>query len=250
MRDALYSAGRPVVFSICEWGTTKPWDWAGKIGHLWRTTGDIRDNWDIPDAKDGKCWGGGVIINLDMQQGLEKYAGPGHWNDPDMLEVGNKGLTENENKAHFTLWCMLAAPLFSGNDIRNMDDKTREILTNKEIIDVDQDPLGIQGYKIRDYGQIEVFYKILKEGDIAICVFNRFPKKVDIELDWLTLNLTARMENRRLQLDPDINDVLKLQKTYQVRDLWKKTNIGNTNTPVKAEIEAHDVLMIRLILTK
>jgi alpha-galactosidase len=117
MRDALYSAGRPVVFSLCEWGLNKPWEWAANVGHLWRTTGDIRDNWNIPDAKEGKVWAGGVIINLDMQEGLEPFAGPGHWNDPDMLQVGNGGLTESQNRAHFALWCMLSAPLFAGNDL-------------------------------------------------------------------------------------------------------------------------------------
>jgi alpha-galactosidase len=114
MRDALYEAGHPVVFSLCEWGLSKPWEWAAGIGHMWRTTGDIRNNWDIPDANEGKCWGGGVIINLDMQEGLEKFAGPDHWNDPDMMEVGNGNLTEAENRSHFSLWCMLAAPLLFG----------------------------------------------------------------------------------------------------------------------------------------
>ena len=92
-----------MIFSLCEWGLSKPWLWAGDVGHLWRTTGDIQNNWNIPDAKEGKVWGGGVLLNLDMQKGLEQSAGPGHWNDPDMLEVGNGGLTIEEERAHFSL---------------------------------------------------------------------------------------------------------------------------------------------------
>ena len=114
MRDALYKAGRPIVFSICEWGYSKPWEWAGDVGHLWRTTQDITDRWD------GSRWGNqlGWTFILEQQVGLEKYAGPGHWNDPDMLEVGNDGLTINEARAHFTMWCVLAAPLITGNDLK------------------------------------------------------------------------------------------------------------------------------------
>jgi alpha-galactosidase len=184
MRDAIYKAGRPMVFSLCEWGLSKPWLWADSVGHLWRTTGDILNNWDVPDAKDGKVWAGGVVINLDMQKNLEKYAGPDRWNDPDMLEVGNGGLTPEEERAHFSLWCMLAAPLMAGNDVRTMSAATREILTNKEAIAVDQDSLGRQGYKILDGEELEIFMKPLAGGDTAICIFNRSngPKKVD--LNW------------------------------------------------------------------
>ncbi|HAH23933.1 MAG TPA: alpha-galactosidase [Prolixibacteraceae bacterium] len=192
MRDALYAAGREVVFSMCEWGLSKPWEWAQDTGHLWRTTGDIQNNWNIPDAKEGKCWGGGVIINLDMQQGLEKYAGPDHWNDPDMLEVGNGILTQSESRAHFSLWCMLAAPLFAGNDLAAMDKVTRELLTNKELIAIDQDPLGKQGFKIKDYGELEIYYKPLQNDELAICILNRFSNSIGIELNWKNMELTAR----------------------------------------------------------
>ena len=114
MRDALYAAGRPIVFSLCEWGSTKPWEWAEDVGNLWRTTGDITDRWDA------------MIHIVDQEKDLAKYAGPGHWNDPDMLEVGNGGMTTEEYKAHFSLWCMLAAPLMSGNDLQNMDQDTKD----------------------------------------------------------------------------------------------------------------------------
>ena len=141
MSDALKASGRPIVFSICEWGNSQPWTWAKGIGHLWRTTGDI-----INAFKGINYWGGcGVVEIIDKNADLHKYAGPGHWNDPDMLQVGNGVLTMEENRSHFTMWCMLAAPLLAGNDIRKMDKETLGILTNKEVIAVNQDKLGKQG---------------------------------------------------------------------------------------------------------
>src|SRR5579872_509098 len=181
MRDALYKAGRPIVFSLCEWGSNKPWLWAKDVGHLWRTCGDIGNNWDFMDADNGSAYGGSVIGNLDLQNGLEKYAGPGHWNDPDMLEVGDGALTVEEERSHFSLWCMLAAPLMAGNDLRSMTPSTRGILTNKEVIAIDQDALGIQGHRVEINQDFEVFVKPLQGGDTAICLFNRGdqPKKLD-----------------------------------------------------------------------
>lgn len=247
MRDALFAAGRPVVFSLCDWGLSKPWEWASGVGHLWRTTGDIQNNWNIPDAKEGKCWAGGVVVNLDMQQGLEKYAGPGHWNDPDMLEVGNGILTDSESRAHFSLWCILAAPLFAGNDLGNMNPATKEILTNAELIAVDQDPLGKQGFKIKDYGEVEIFYKPLQNGDLAICIFNRFDSELKIELNWNKLELKASQNGKILDLllKIDRKDI-QLQGKYVVRDLWKKKEIGTTADLLKCEIAGHDVVVYRL----
>jgi alpha-galactosidase len=138
MRDALKLSGRPIVFSICEWGSSKPWLWAGDAGNLWRTTGDIQDIWEGK----GEKYGLGVMNIVDLQVGLESYAGPGHWNDPDMLEVGNGGMTTTEYRSHFSLWAILAAPLAAGNDLRTMSPEIHDILTNKEVIAVDQDPLG------------------------------------------------------------------------------------------------------------
>jgi alpha-galactosidase len=247
LRDAFYQAGRPMVFSLCEWGLNKPWEWAARVGHMWRTTGDIRENWDIPDAKEGKCWAGGIIINLDMQQGLEEFAGPGQWNDPDMLQVGNGELTGSENRAHFSLWCMLAAPLFSGNDIRQMPESVDRILLNREVIAVDQDPLGRQGFKIKDYGQIELFYKPLKNGETAICAFNRYNYPVKIELNWQNLTVTAWKNNQKLELPVIIDRKdIKIENRYQICDLWEKKTIGTTELPTTAEIEGHDVLMLKL----
>ncbi|HPG37818.1 MAG TPA: glycoside hydrolase family 27 protein [bacterium] len=225
MRDALYATGRPVVFSLCEWGLNKPWEWAAGVGHLWRTTGDIRNNWDIPDAKEGKVWAGGVIINLDMQQGLEKYAGPGHWNDPDMLQVGNGVLTESENRAHFSLWCMLAAPLMAGNDLRTMTPAVRDLLTNREVIAVNQDSLGKQGYKIRDDGEFEIFYKLLSGRNLAICLFNRHDTEFKVTIDWKTL---------------------QIKETCRIRDLWKHEYCGDTGRNFTVTIPAHDVIMLKL----
>ncbi|MCK5076056.1 MAG: glycoside hydrolase family 27 protein, partial [Calditrichia bacterium] len=145
MRDALYATGRPIVFSLCEWGNNKPWEWAKDIGHLWRTTGDITACFDcVVDHGTWKSWG--VMQILDMQEGLRIYAGPDHWNDPDMMEVGN-GMSLSEDRAHFSMWCILAAPLIAGNDLINMSKETIEILTNREVISINQDTLGIQGFK-------------------------------------------------------------------------------------------------------
>jgi alpha-galactosidase len=247
MRDALYAAGRPIIFSLCEWGLSKPWEWASDVGHLWRTTGDIRNNWNIPDAKEGKCWAGGVVINLDMQQGLEKYAGPGRWNDPDMLQVGNGGLTESENRAHFALWCMLAAPLFAGNDLANMSESTCDLLTNKELIAIDQDPLGKQGFKIKDYGELEVYYKPLKNGELAICIFNRFNHTVAVEMDWKTFQVKAMSEGKTMSLSLNIDrKEIQTEGNYQVHVVFAKKDIGETSQVLKREISEHDVAVFRL----
>ena len=214
MRNAINATGRPIVFSICEWGTNKPWLWAKDIGNLWRTTGDIEDNW------------AGWIRILDLQNRLKSYAGIGHWNDPDMLEVGNGGMTETEYRSHFSLWCMLAAPLMAGNDLRDMSKSTIEILTNKEVIAIDQDILGKQGYKIKDYGNLEIWLKPLKSEDIAICFLNRNIKAKNINIDWQNLGIKGN---------------------YILRDLWKKKNIGNTNKNFIAKIDCHGVILLKLI---
>ena len=161
MRDALKATGRPIVFSMCEWGRNQPWTWARGVAHLWRTTGDIQDRWEQLRSR-----------LLDQQVGLEKYAGPGGWNDPDMLEVGNGGMTIAEYRAHFSLWCLLSAPLMAGNDIRSMTPEIREILTNKDVIAVDQDPPQ-QGRRIRKDGDLEVWAKKLAGNAQAVILFNR-----------------------------------------------------------------------------
>jgi len=225
MRDALYKAGRPIVFSLCEWGSNKPWEWAGEVGHLWRSSGDISDSWSKSGADDGRIWGGSVLVNLDLQQGLEKYAGPGRWNDPDMLEVGNGGLTTAENRAHFSLWCVLAAPLIAGNDLSNMSKETVSTLTNKEVIALDQDKLGKQGYLIENEEYFQIYLKPLSGGDTAICLFNRGDQTKEANIDWKKYKIGAG---------------------HSIRDLWKKQAAGTTATSFKASIPKHDVVVLRL----
>jgi alpha-galactosidase len=221
MRDALLKAGRPIVFSICEWGTSKPWLWAKDVGNLWRTTGDIQDCWDCK-----RDWGGmGVVHVLDLQDGLESYAGPGHWNDPDMLEVGNQGMTITEYRAHFSLWCILAAPLMAGNDLRNMTNEVKEILTNREVIAVDQDSLGMQGRRVKRYGDREVWAKQLADGGRAVVLFNRGPKSQEISVSWTEIGYPQHV-------------------AAQVRDLWAHKDLGKIMGKFSAEVPSHGVVMV------
>ncbi len=232
---ALKRAGRPMVLSICEWGTDKPWIWGPAVGHLWRTTGDIYNYFD--GTKDNGTWrANGVMKILDMQKGLRKYAGPGHWNDPDMLEVGN-GMTANEDRAHFAMWCMIAAPLIAGNDLRSMSEQTAATLKNKEVIAVDQDVLGVQGYQYSKSDSVETWLKPLKGGDWAICFLNRSPTAQKVNFDWKKDVITDTLSKA----------VLDAQKqVYTLRNLWTMKDAGTTKSPLKAEVPAHDVLMLRL----
>ena len=164
MRAALDASGRAIVFSICEWGTSRPWLWGKGVGNLWRTTGDITDKWEGKNKwPNGDCCTYGVTDIMDQEVGLESFAGPGHWNDPDMLEVGNGGMTTAEYRAHFSLWAILAAPLIAGNDLRDMKPEIREILTHKEVIAVDQDPAGSQGRRVRKNGDLEVLKRLFEQ---------------------------------------------------------------------------------------
>ena len=233
MRDALYKAGRPIVFSICEWGLNEPWLWGRHVGHLWRTTGDIQDCWDCTFN-----WGGmGVVQIIDKQVPIRKYSGPGHWNDPDMLEVGNTNLTECENRAHFSMWCMLSAPLMAGNDLRTMSDADREILTHQEIIALDQDSLGISAFKFVDYGEREVWIKPLQNDEFAICFLNRGESEWEVnyplQRDWLP--------------DPDMDwNVYRIDADLKVRDIWKQKDLGTAATPYTGTVGPHDVTLLKL----
>jgi len=237
MRDAIHAAGRPVVLSICEWGTNSPWEWGQEIGHLWRTTGDITSCFDC-EVGHGTWSSWGVLRILDEQHGLRVHAGPGHWNDPDMLEVGN-GMTVSEDRAHFSMWAMLAAPLLAGNDLRNMSEETRQILTNAEVVAVDQDPLGIQGFRALASGELEIWYKPLMDGDWAVCILNRGKARLAVELEWSEEEIADGLSDRRTDFD---------NVTYRIRDLWTGRNLGTTETPLMSEVPGHDVLMIRLVL--
>jgi alpha-galactosidase len=221
MKEALAVCGRPIVYSICEWGSTKPWQWAPAIGNLWRTTGDIQDCWVC--KKDGG--GLGVVQILDLQVGLESAAGPGHWNDPDMLEVGNGGLTLVENRAHFSLWGLLAAPLMAGNDLRSMTPETRDILTNKEVIAVNQDPLGRQGRRVRDDGDFEVWAKELADGNRAVILLNRSEAEAKIATTWAEIGYPNKT-------------------AAEVRDLWLKKSLGKHTGGFSALVPSHGVVMI------
>ncbi len=236
MRDALYKTGRPIVFSICEWGENKPWEWAKPIGHLWRTTGDIVDCWDC-EQNHGTWSSWGIMRILDKQKGLRIHAKPGQWNDPDMMEVGNSGLTVNESRAHFSMWAMLAAPLIAGNDVRNMSKETREILTNKEVIAVDQDALGIQGFPAISEDGLEVWAKPLSNDEWAICFLNRSDRAKSINFDWK--NHFIKDDFAQKQFDAK-------KTVYKIRDLWLKKSAGTTETVLKADIPSHDVVMLRL----
>jgi alpha-galactosidase len=233
---ALRRAGRPIVLSICEWGNDKPWTWGQKVGHLWRTTGDIYDCFDcIKDNGSWKAWG--VMQILDMQNGLRQYAGPGHWNDPDMLEVGNGGLSTNENRAHFSIWAMLAAPLIAGNDLRNMSPQISEILTNKEVIAVNQDPLGIQGFRYARRDSIEIWIKPLENDNWAVCFLNRGRKTGQLRFDWQKELIKDSLSNRVLN---------SASTTFALKDLWLKKQAGDTRQPLDITIPGHDVFMYRL----
>ncbi len=235
MSDALKESGRPIVFSICEWGSNEPWKWAEGIGHLWRTTGDIRDCFNCEIN-----WGGlGALDIIDKQVDLWRYAGPGHWNDPDMLEVGNGGMNEEEYKTHFSMWCMLAAPLMAGNDLRNMSESTKMILTNKEVIAVDQDSLGKQGIKFLDMGDHEIWVKFLQNNEIAVCFLNRSEQPWLCNYDWKKLNIYH-----------DGNAIRFASMKFEIRDLWEHKIIGTTDKVLNKEIPGHGVLMARLIPVK
>ncbi len=228
MADALRSTGRDLVFSICEWGTGKPWLWAKKIGNLWRTTGDIWDSFATKDK--AHDWAHPVLEIVDANEPLWPYAGPGHWNDPDMLEVGNGGMTPTEYRSHFSLWAMMAAPLMSGNDIANMDETTRSILLNKDVIAIDQDPLGAQGRRILQKGKTEVWMKPLADGGRAVLMFNRSDDAGQVlnwGFSWKDLGYPSRIK-------------------LKVRDLWAHKDLGTHAGSFRATVPAHGVAMFRV----
>jgi alpha-galactosidase len=236
MRDALFAAGRPVVFSLCEWGDNQPWTWAEDVGHLWRITGDITNCFDC-EVNHGSWSSWGVMQIVEMRRDIRRFAGPGHWNDPDMLEVGN-GMSVGENRAHLSLWCILAAPLIAGNDITGMSKETGEILTNREVIAVDQDSLGIQGFRYNSNDEdLEVWVKPLSHGDWAVCFLNRTEKEQKLQYDW-----------SRHVIDDGLSHTVLNPNTssYAIRDLWKKRDLGTTRTRLLSEVGPHDVFMVRL----
>ncbi len=222
MSDAIKASGRPMVLAMCEWGNNRPWEWGAKIGNLWRTTADIRDAWAGREK-----WSIGMTDIVDLNERLYPYAGPGHWNDPDMLEVGNGGMTPTEYRSHFSLWAMMAAPLIAGNDIAHMDAETRAILLDREVIAVDQDPLGQQGRRIRDDGDLEVWARPLADGSRAVILFNRSAAPASISVAWPELGLTTRVK-------------------AEVRDLWAHKSLGRKTGSFAATVAPHGVVMVKV----
>lgn len=214
MGEALRSTDRSVIYSVCEWGQREPWTWAKEVGgHYWRTTWDIRDAWDMGQYDAGH---NGVLPIYNITKELDRYAGPGGWNDPDMLIVGmfghshsinsgdrKYGCTLEEYRSHMSLWCMMASPLLSGNDVRNMADSVKNILLNPEVIAINQDMLGKQARVVKQTEEIDVLVKPLAEG-YAVAVFNRGETEETMKLDFAEIGVEAG----------------------KVRDVWKHTNMG------------------------
>jgi len=220
MQKALAATGRPIVFSICAWGFQS---WMPDVGNLWRTTGDITDKWD-----NGNDWFVGIINAIDLNMRYAKYAKPGAWNDPDMFVIGNGGCTVEEYRTQFSMWSMMAAPLIASNDLRTMDEVTRSILTNKEVIAVNQDPLGIQCSKVRDDGDEEVYVKPLSGGDYAVALLNRGNKEAIIRVTVEEIGFTPQ---------PGYG--------YVVRDLWQHCEFGTLDV-IEAEVPVHGTAMFRV----
>ncbi|HEY2466963.1 MAG TPA: glycoside hydrolase family 27 protein [Terracidiphilus sp.] len=220
MAKALKATGRPIVLSLCQYGWDNPWEWAPALGgNLWRTTGDIQARWQS------------VYDILNQQKGLAPYAGPGHWNDPDMLEVGNGKLSLAENRSHFSMWAMLAAPLLAGNDLPNMKPEIRDILTKRDVIAINQDPLGHQARYIYSRGEVEVWARDLAGGAKAIAILNAGS---DV---WSTHPF-------RLDLAQ-----LGLHGAQHAKDLWTGKEMELTNN-MPIELRSHDILLLRIASPK
>jgi alpha-galactosidase len=214
MVNALVRTGRPIVYSLCQYGLTLVWRWGPSVGaNSWRTTDDIKDTYDRMS-----------VIGF-QQNGLEKFAGPGHWNDPDMLEIGNGGMKPDEYITHMTLWCMLAAPLLAGNDLSKMTPETLAILTNKEAIAVDQDSKGVQGHRITEEGPLEVWAKPLADGSYAVALFNRGESNNPISVNFKDLGIN---------------------KSAQVRDLWAHKDLGSFDGKFTTEVPRHGAAMLKV----
>ncbi len=223
MSDAIKATGRKMLLSLCEWGVSSPWEWANGVGAMWRTTNDIQDCFDCV-----RNWGGmGWVPILEKNVNLAPFAGPGHWNDPDMLEVGNKALTPVECKSHFSMWCMLAAPLIAGNNISTMNNTIRDILTAPEIIAIDQDELGIQGTRIKNKNGLQVWQKPLSDGSIAVALLN--------------------VSKNDARIAVSLEDIgFKKGVTSSVRDLWERKNLSAIKDVFETEVGAHDVVVVKI----
>ena len=224
MGNALVHSGRPIVFSLCQYGNHNVEEWGESVGgNLWRTTGDISDRWESMSriGFEGTSSANPATPVPDRA----KYAGPGHWNDPDMLEIGNGGMTNDEYKTHMSLWCIQAAALLAGNDIRDMSPETAAVLMNKEVIAVDQDKLGKQGTRVAKNGETEVWSKPLADGGYAVGLFNRGGDAAKVTAKWSDLGVSG---------------------SHAVRDLWEHKDLGKMADQFSANVPSHGVVMIRV----
>jgi len=214
MRDALNMTGRPIFFSLCEWGDETPALWAPTVGNSWRSTGDIQDNWDS------------IMSNLDKNDQYWNISGPGQWSDPDMLEVGNGGLSTTEYISHFSLWALIKAPLLIGCDLTSMSEDTYMILRNQEVIAINQDPLGVQGHRVSDAGDQEVWAGPLANGDVAVVLLNRGKSDANITATFSQIGLTASKAS--------------------VRDLWAYKDLGQFSDSITFDMPSHGSRTLRI----
>ena len=237
MSNALKTAGKPIVFSLCEWGDNQPWEWGKLIGNLWRISGDIYPCFDCEFKHEQGNWSSwGFMKIIEMRKDIRKYSGPDHWNDFDMMEVGD-GMTNTEDKAHFTMWCMMASPLIAGNDFRKMSKETLAILTNAALIAVNQDKIGIQGFKYAAEDGLEVWVKPLSNGNWAITFLNRSERIKKINFDW----------KKNTIKDVDFGYLADFNSTvFKITDLWKNKETGNTRKNFFSELAPHDVIALKL----
>ncbi len=215
MRDALRKTGRPIVYSLCQYGNDAVWQWGASVGgNLWRTTGDIKDNYARMEQ-----------IGFS-QAGLAKFAGPGHWNDPDMLEVGNGGMNLDEYRTHMSLWAILAAPLLAGNDLTTMSPETIALLTNREVIAIDQDRAGKQGDRVHAEGPMEIWARTLADGSRAVGLFNRHPQPMNMQVDFRELGFKS---------------------VVKVRDIWAAKDLGLIQSSYQTSVPGHGVVLLRVL---
>jgi alpha-galactosidase len=215
MGDALLRSGRPIVYSLCQYGKEDVWTW-GRLagGNLWRTTNDIHNSYSR-------------MAEIGFSQSaLAAWSGPGGWNDPDMLEIGNGNLTVDESHTHMTLWAMLAAPLIAGNDLRSMSKETSSILLNREVIAIDQDPLGKQAQRVISDGSVEVWQRPLADGSSAVAIFNRSSSSQPAHFKWSSLGYA---------------------EAPQLRDLWKHVPLSEDGADFSAELPPHGVILLRAV---
>jgi alpha-galactosidase len=227
MCTALDQQHRDIIYSLCEYGMGKVWEWGAQVGgNSWRTAGDLRNQWKRVYWETVSDIGFG-------QNGLEKFAGPGHFNDPDILVIGRLGwgklcptpLTPDEQYTHFSLWCLLDSPLLIGCDLTHLDDFTLSLLSNDEVIEVDQDPLGKQASRVSKNGDLEVWAKEMEDGSHAVGLFNRGEMPATVEAKFSELGLSGK---------------------HRVRDLWRQKNLGKFRISFSAVVAPHGVVLIRI----